>query len=262
MDLAIVIPAYNDPRLERCLKSIDEDVEVVVVLNGATPEIKRIAKSHPVRIRELDEPNLSRAYNEGILSAASSNVLIMDSDCVFEPGTIRSLYRLLDEAPLAKGRVVFAYRSFIGKTVARARHIHTTRKNAYSPPLAFRKSIVNKIGNYYFDAELKWTEDFDFDARVQRAKLPIAYEHSAKVIHPELTLRQDLRSAFHYGTGHARGVIKQKTGYGRLGKMWAGLPKLYSLIKKKYGAATASYYVVWQISFWLGYKKQMRRMSL
>lgn len=41
LNLSIVIPAYNDIRLGKCLKSIDENVEVVVVLNGATEEVKK-----------------------------------------------------------------------------------------------------------------------------------------------------------------------------------------------------------------------------
>ena len=81
LNLSIVIPAYNDVRLGKCLKSIDENVEVVVVLNGATEEVK-IAYSSNAVIGELPTPNLAKAYNYGIEISSKDNVLIMDSDCV------------------------------------------------------------------------------------------------------------------------------------------------------------------------------------
>ncbi|MED3526362.1 glycosyltransferase family 2 protein [Bacillus thuringiensis] len=257
LNLSIVIPAYNDVRLEKCLKSIDENVEVVVVLNGATKEVKKIAYSSNAVIGELPTPNLAKAYNYGIDISSKDNVLIMDSDCVFLPGTINKLFKLLDVGPLAKGRVMFSFNSKIGKIIARARHIHTCKKNAYSPPLAFNKEILAKVNGYYFDENLSWTEDYDFDIRVKSANLKILYDDKARIIHPELSIKQDLKSSFNYGVGHARGVLHKKDGYYEPKNKTKSIINSYKYIKKKYGYLTAFYLIFWQLAFYRGYKKEM-----
>ncbi|TCP66514.1 glycosyltransferase family 2 protein [Baia soyae] len=263
LPISIIIPAYRDPRLKQCLSSIDEQVEVVVVLNGATREVEEIAEKHPnVVIGRLSEPGLPQAYNHGIELASHPNVLIMDSDCVFLPGTIRKLYEKLEEAPLAKGRVLFNFKSSIHKIVARVRHIHTAGKKAYSPPLAFRKSILSDIDGYFFHSYLSWTEDFDFDARVKKAKLPIAYDDSARIVHPELAVQEDLRSSFHYGQGHAEGVHLNIQWYKPvLPYSWKQKKQMFQLIKKKYGTWTAIYMMFWQRSFYKGYQNKIKQFQ-
>lgn len=122
MDLSVVIPAHTDLRLAQCLASIDVPVEVVIVLNRASEAVTRIAHNHPgAKVAVLDEANLGKAYNAGIKHSSCTKVLLMDSDCVFAPGTIGALYLGLSEAPLAKGRVVFRSSGPLSRTVARAR---------------------------------------------------------------------------------------------------------------------------------------------
>lgn len=53
IDLSIVIPAYNDPRLDECLKSIDAEAEIIVALNGATKQVEDIAKKHNTKMVHL-----------------------------------------------------------------------------------------------------------------------------------------------------------------------------------------------------------------
>ncbi|WP_191567435.1 glycosyltransferase family 2 protein [Metabacillus idriensis] len=261
LNLSVVVPAYNDPRLEQCLKSIDEDVEVIVVLNGATEKVKKIAYSSKAVIAELKEPNLAKAYNYGIQIATHKNILIMDSDCIFRKGTILKLYNLLDEASLAKGRVMFSFSSRIGKIIARARHIHTSKKNAYSPPLAFDKTILEKVGGYYFDEALAWTEDYDFDVRVKKAKLTLKYDDTARIIHPELSLMQDLKSSFNYGVGHSRGVVFKKEGYYAPQNKLKSLYSSFKYVRGKYGILTGIYLLLWQLSFYNGYRKEIKKLK-
>ncbi|MCL1935237.1 MAG: glycosyltransferase [Defluviitaleaceae bacterium] len=262
LNLSIIIPAYNDIRLKECLQSIDEDVEIVIVLNGATEEVKKIAYSYNsvVKIFELSEPNLAKAYNYGIENSTKDNVLIMDSDCIFISKTIIKLYKLLEKAPLSKGRILFLFNSKLGKIIARFRHIHTNGKNAYSPPLAFRKEILKDIGNYYFDEKLVWTEDYDFNIRVSSANLLILYDSTARITHPELSLKEDLKSSFNYGTGHSRGVFFNKKGYNVPKKDIKIFASAFKSIGKKYGYATAIYFLIWQIAFLVGYKKENSKL--
>lgn len=76
--------------------------------------------------------------------------------------------------------------------------------------MAFNKAILAKVNGYYFDENLSWTEDYDFDIRVKSANLKILYDDKARIIHPELSIKQDLKSSFNYGVGHARGVLHKK----------------------------------------------------
>lgn len=206
LDVSIVIPCSSDPLLERCLQSIDENTDVVVALNAPTPEVRNIVAKFPgVRTAETNRRGIARAYNIGIEAADSDNVLLMDSDCIFESGTIKRLYELGQEYRVAKGNVVFSRTGVTSSTIAKLREYTTSDQvNAYSPPLLFDRKIVDKIG-YYFHPDLIWSEDADFDARVKRANIPIGYDPEAIIYHKTLTPRDDLRSAFFYGVGRQIG---------------------------------------------------------
>ena len=258
INLSIVIPAHRDPSLSRCIESIDENVEVIVALNDASEDVEQAAVAAGVTIVSMEEAHLGRAYNLGIQAATGDNILLMDSDCIFTSGAIRKLYDGLSNSDLSKGRVQFASKSYLTKIVARVRHIHTVKPNAYSPPLAFKKSILTELGGYYFDPDIPWTEDYDFDMRVRGANLPLTYVDSARIIHPPVNLTRDLRSARNYGMGHAVGYLK--------GLPWYRLPRLSitQLFKSgrkvfaKYGLATAIYFTVWQISFYFGFRQRLK----
>ncbi|MED4014138.1 glycosyltransferase [Priestia aryabhattai] len=264
MDLSIVIPAYNDIRIKECIESVDEDVERVIVLNNPSLEVERYVKSlknkQRIKIVELPEANLAKAYNAGINATSYEKVLLMDSDCKFKPGAISLLYKGLELAPLSKGLIVHNRTNFLNSIVARARDFHISGYlNAYSPALAFHKSIVQEIG-YYFDEDLRWSEDHDFDNRVRKAGLKIAYIKNAKVLHPELTPKQDLNAAFNYGLGHGVGIQKgifkerKENSVKKIKKM----KNFYKLVAEKQGHLAAIYMLIWNFSFSRGVKKQRK----
>lgn len=263
MRVSIVIPVSSDTEVINCIKSIDEVVEVIVSLNKPTKIVTELLEKHLVmeksnsngittKICKIDYPNIAEAYNNGIKNAKYDKVLLMDSDCVFEKGCIKKLYTNITGHLLSKGMVVFSSNSLITKVVARAREYHTSDKiNAYSPPLLFDKKIKKHIGGYYFHPALSWLEDSEFDRRVQKANLSIAYDESAKVVHPPLTPPRDLRSAFWYGVGKRAGVelgIHQKpTGL-------VGSAKKYIINAGKVkGLATGIYLFIWKIALFTGY---------
>ncbi|MFH0937614.1 MAG: glycosyltransferase [Candidatus Daviesbacteria bacterium] len=206
LNISIVIPCSNDPLIERCVQSIDADVDVVVALNAPTPKVRNILSKFPaVRTTEIGRKGIARAYNLGIEAAYNDNVLLMDSDCIFRPGTIKKLHELGLNYQVAKGKVVFSKNGLISSIIASLREYTTSDQvNAYSPPLLFDRKIVDKIG-YYFHPDLIWSEDADFDKRVKKANIPIGYNPEAVIYHKALTLSEDLRSAFFYGVGRQIG---------------------------------------------------------
>lgn len=271
MNISIIIPVKDDIKIRDCVASIDEEVETVIVLNTPSDEVREYVASLDCTVKEISENNLSRAYNVGIEASSYDNILLMDSDCTFDQGTIQKLYRGLEEAPLSKGRVNFASSSLMGRIIALSREYHVSDiVNAYSPPLAFRKDIKIAICEHFFDEDLHWTEDHEFDQRVQKAGLKINYDPSATIQHGELTAKSDLRSAFRYGTGYFEGIKKGVTEpclmYGGQRTIprsiaydiqrAAALPLLFVDVTRKKGILPAVFMSAWMITFAAGYYAQ------
>lgn len=250
MELTILIPVKDDIRIEKCIKSIDEKVEILVVLNNPSIEVCEIVKNMDVRTVYLEEASLSKAYNLGIEHATYNHVLLMDSDCTFEPGTIKKLYEGCKNYNLCKGQVCFCYDGIISKTIARVREFTTSDFcNAFSPPLVLNKKIKNIMG-YYFNPNLKWEEDYEFNQRVTENKIEINWIKEAKIYHPKLTLKRDLKSAFNYGTGHAAGIEKGiflKHNKNKKINQWQNI-----YIKKEKGRLALTYYKIWKLFYKIG----------
>lgn len=247
LPITIVIPVSTDERIGECIESIDEDVETLVVLNNSSEDVEKIVKELSVSFCKIDKNNLGLALQTGIEHSKTRYVLLMDSDCVFNKGTIRKLYDLIDGYYLAKGKVLFRTESFFGKYVNKIREFTCTDEvNAYSPPLLIDKRIKDKIGGFFFCDFLEWEEDDEFNDRIKRNKIDIAYDPTAIIYHPQPTLLGDLRSAFRYGKGRRIGVTR-------------GVFKLdimryldFKVLWKK-GILPFIYLLIWNISYYSGY---------
>ncbi|CUO38364.1 glycosyltransferase family 2 protein [Clostridium disporicum] len=255
MELSIIIPVKDDIRIKQCVESIDEDVETIVVMNDPSDDVKKIVSNLNVKSICIDEANLSKAYNAGIEAAKYENIMLMDSDCIFEKDTIKKLYNGLGDSKLSKGLVEFKYNTFSSKVVAKVRQFTTTDFcNAFSPPLIFKKNIIEDIG-YYFNPNLKWEEDFDFNNRVMEKRLKINWDKTAVIYHPPLSMKQDLKSAYNYGIGHGIGIrenifneITNTTKKKQLRKLQ------FKYLRLKKGRAAELYYKLWLIVYKKGIK--------
>ncbi len=211
--LSVVIPVRDDPLLFRCLASVDEKVEVVVVTNGSSPDYRQSVvevTDPPITVVSLAEAGIGGAYNAGITAASGKYILLMDSDCVFRPGTILALATAVEKADFAKGRVVFSSHNWETRLTAEAREhledpLRTGKVNAYSPPLLYRKTVVDCMGGYHFDPRLQWREDRDFELRRRRSGVAVQFVESAVIVHKPLTVREDLRSVMSYGQAQRLG---------------------------------------------------------
>jgi len=252
LPLTIVIPCADDVRIRYCLESIDEDVEILVVLNGSTRDVIDVVKNYKIRTVEIKERNLSKALNIGIERANNQNVILMDSDCKFEKGAIKRLFEGLQGNYVAKGKVVFQSDDFISKTIAKVReYSYYDPPRPYNPFLAIRKDVKPLIGNYYFDESIHWTEDADLNTRIKNAGIRVSYVFSARVFHPPLTLKHDLRSAFRYGIG--KRIRVEKGISNGIGTHFA---KIFDIGLKK-GLLASLYYLVWNCFYLFGYIYQI-----
>lgn len=258
LPISIVIPCSNDVLVERCIRSIDEDVEIVVSLNNPSQKVKNILKKFPdVVTVETKKRGIALAYNNGISKAKNDWILLMDSDCIFEKRAIRRMWELASNFKVIKGRIVFLSSSFSSKIISNLREYTTCDTvNAYSPPLLFDKEIITKIG-YYFHPNLVWSEDADFNNRVQRAGIKIGFASEGKIYHKSLTLKEDLRSAFYYGAGRQIGkeigVYKPHSVKSFLKNIILSFVNSYQILIRKRSILVSGYYFfLWNISFRLG----------
>src|SRR3989344_466540 len=115
LDLSIVVADAEDLRIKDCVASIDEDVEVVVSLN------------------------------RGIDCARHEKIVVVDSDCYFEKGTVRKLWNSLSSNEMVRGTVIYTHEGILTELVAKARNYHANPQpsqgetiRAYKP-LGFHK---------------------------------------------------------------------------------------------------------------------------
>ena len=86
--ISVVICVADDIRIKDMLDSINNYCEVLVVLNGATKNVKKIIEEYKKTTRyilnsvEIDERNLGKARNIGMLKSKYNKVLFYDSDCI------------------------------------------------------------------------------------------------------------------------------------------------------------------------------------
>lgn len=214
-ELTIVIPVCDDPLIFRCLESIDVSCPVIVSANGSPgwflAALRKYAGATPdVTVVSSKSRGIGRAYNRAIARAVTPWIVLMDSDCVFEPGAIKHLISHSGTADLVKGRVRFESRNAGSRLVAGARRLTedpelTHKVSAYSPPLLYRAGVVEHMGGYHFDSRLTWREDRDFELRRRKAGIPVHLAADAVIWHKPLSLMDDLRSVWAYGAGQALG---------------------------------------------------------
>lgn len=252
MKLSIVIPCSTDTRIKKCIESIDENVEIVVVLNGASQEVKQIVKRLAVKIVNVKEANLSKALNFGIKNSSNNKIIFIDSDCYFQKGAIRKAFVALKTNLIVKSKVVFLYNNPPSKVIADTRDfVNYNYPKPYNPFLAIDKRIKKYSNGYYFDSQIHWTEDADFYSRLKRSNIKVKYLFSAKAYHPPLTFAQDLKSAFRYGIGKRIRTEKGKTK--GIGTHFLNIP---DLINKK-GLLPGIYYFFWNTTYLVGYLYQI-----
>jgi GT2 family glycosyltransferase len=106
---SVVIPAYRNPGLGECLDALadaDEGVsfDVTVLLNGATPEVARIARSHASRIAIVESPvnlGVSGGFNAGFAATRGDYLMQLQDDVVVEPGWLHHLVARAEGEPAA-----------------------------------------------------------------------------------------------------------------------------------------------------------------
>lgn len=199
---SIALKCADDFAIERCLDSIDDDVSVNVVITP-NERIAAILREREVPYSITEYGNIAKSTEIGVNEAEYDNVIVMDSDTWFMPGSIRLLREALQANTMAKADVQFLGDTAMAKLIARARHRFNSQSNyVTNPGLAMRKQEVRELCNgYIFNPLIRWTEDADLNYRAQKAGIEVAFVPEAVVLHEPIGLNHELKAAFLYGVG-------------------------------------------------------------
>lgn len=96
---SVVIAAHNEGAvLRRCLESVRDAREVVVVANGCRDDTAAVARAWGATVIELPNPGKAAALNTGDRVATSFPRIYMDADVVLGPGGLAAIARALDDS--------------------------------------------------------------------------------------------------------------------------------------------------------------------
>ncbi|MCF3118642.1 glycosyltransferase [Streptomyces arenae] len=256
---SIVIALKDDVRIVDCIASVDEDVEIVLALNGASDEIRRIIAEHPrpLVVTEIpDAGNLGAAYNAGAEAASGEYLLYMDSDCTFAPGVVRMMVEAVLDHPVVKGQVVYGESDgLLSRLTARVREFDEGDYiSALSPPLIYDRRVADHIGGYHYDPLVHWCEDREFDFRLQLAEIPVVHLPDAVIHHDAQHGFQNLRSYWRYGIGEGIGQqlgVFTTPAIPVLWRLYDSARTLAGCVRVK-GPLAAAFYAVMQATYHTG----------
>ena len=252
LEISLVICVADDIRIMNMLESIDVFCEVVVVLNGATIQVKKIiqkyknTEKYKLVVVEISERNLSKSRNMGMKKATYDKVILYDSDCIVVKGAIEKFYNLLDQYMLVDGKVLFKADTFQSKIISPTRELGIPGY-ALCPAIGIHKKIKEKVGNYFFDDDIQWIEDSELNIRAKKAKIEVGIINEVTCIHDNLTFKQDLKSAYRYGYGVKNAALKNL----HKNSPTANWNLIYPISKKS--IFSAIYYFCWNIIYCVGY---------
>jgi hypothetical protein len=216
LDLSVVIRCGKDRnRLNRCIDSVDEDVEIIVSASDDAPFLDELQdrgyKTAPHRYG-----NWSIAAQVGINAASNNDVIIMDADSIFGEGAIHIIDTALKEGHLlVQPRVIFVDDgTTISKIIARARTYENRREpKSYSPGLGLKVSeLTERIGveRNIYNFSVSYGDDGDLDQRRRNAGIEVYVAENALIYHDPIALEYELKTAYRFGVGERQAQSSKK----------------------------------------------------
>jgi glycosyltransferase involved in cell wall biosynthesis len=252
--ISIIIPVKDDKRVFDCINSIDINCEILIFLNGKYDKKieSELKQNKKIKLFKMRKFSFSKFYNLGIKNSSENRIFFMDSDMVFQPGTLRKLYIATKKFPVAKARIKFTYDSFISKIISRAREFTTSRPDLiYIPGPMFRIKVFDKIG--LFNEKVSYAADADLKKRLEYKKIKWKNCPDAILIHPPLKIGDDLKSAVNYGAGRAQRRTEEN-------RSWPNFLKesFFYFFGGTFhkGILTGIYLLIWYLFFCFGFIKE------
>ncbi|SDY74939.1 glycosyltransferase family 2 protein [Halopenitus persicus] len=178
MKVSLITPVYNDPRIERCLKSIHEqegkfELEHVIVDSNSTDQTVEILDAHrddiDILIRE-DDDGVYDAMNKGVRAATGDIIGILNSDDRYQNQTVlESVHRTMKET---ESRACYGDLVYVGEDDSVVRYWEGGEYEPWKfylgwmpphPTFFVHRSVYEEIG--YFNQQLSIAADYEFMLR-------------------------------------------------------------------------------------------------
>ncbi len=268
--VSVLIPVYNDPRLEGCLEALTRQTlssdafEVLVIDNGSDEPPTDVVSRYPfARLLSESTPGSYAARNRAIPEAAGSVLAFTDADCVPDPVWLEAGLREIESAdgPVAIGGRVEVFPERPGHPTAvelvdmafafdQARTIRENNQ-AVTANLIAPQEAFDRVGP--FDQEMLSGSDGEWCQRAVSAGVPLVYSEAAAVAHPARASLSEVmrkrrrtvggrlqRNKGRGMAGHVRAAIRQV--FPNVGRIAGGCGRLRSL---GHGGLMASVRLAW-----------------
>lgn len=212
MSISVVVCCSDDFDVYKMLDSIDHpDAEIIGAL---TPNriIEKYFESRGYRYALARKGNHGATANAGIEIAAHDKILIVDSDCVLDPGAVKAVEDALDNSMVVNLPIRFAVGdSLLSRAIATCRRFDNAYKSAaLKPGIAFRRDLNPRIGGYWYDERVRWVCDSEFLWRLRKYDIDVEHLADHAIEHRPIPLRHALRAYTAYGRDGWYRVAKLK----------------------------------------------------
>lgn len=261
LKLSIIIRCGNDFNgLIRCIKSIDESVEIIASVSDQANFIDKLNRMG-VTVATHSYGNWSNAAESGIKISSYNDLIIMDSDSVFGKGAIRLTYNALSAGYLVvQPQIEFLIDStWISKIIRNSRNFENRYEaKAYSPGLGLKKrELIKKIGvnGCIYNTDVKYADDGNINKRVKENNINIFVEPRAKIYHDPISLKHEFITAYRLGRGNRQGQVNKRGIFYPIIKGFFKKESINYLshIYKQYGFGTMFFSIIWRLIYIYGY---------
>lgn len=203
-ELSIIIRCCNDPRVFRCIDSIDEPCDIVLALTP-NEEIERGVRARGLPMALSAPGNPAATTLAALPLCQHQTVMLVDSDCVLLPGAIRRLVDVACTADIVRPYIEFEAKDWSSYLTRLARDFqYTYRGHIYEPGLVLKLDrVLPAVGGYLFTEWAPFTPDGEFDERARGAHLRITTDPKPTLVHAALPFYRHLRSYWRYGFSEA-----------------------------------------------------------
>lgn len=208
MKVSVIVPVYNDPRVEDCILSLlsqdySKDLyEIIVVDNNSNDSTPEVIQRFSVKCLHESRKGSYFARNKGLEVASGEVAVFIDADCVADPHWLSTLLEGFKDSNVGGigGRIlkrepqtwVQAYAEDLAEQQLTPQYLpfhdapYIVTANA-----AYRMSVLRMLQG--FDARFRSGGDVDLAWRVQAAGFTIVTAPDAIVYH---TARETVKSYF------------------------------------------------------------------
>jgi glycosyltransferase involved in cell wall biosynthesis len=241
--VSVIVPCYNSERtIRQCLSAILNqrapfpfDVTVVDSSSDETPKI--VESEYPsVRLIHLDKRAFAgAARNVGVRASQSPYCLMIDSDCVAEPGLIERVMARHREGDYAavggslRNGTPKSFSGIVGYLIEFKEFMPSSPKrlvtSAPTANIAYRREALERYG--CFDDDMWLAEDILLNWRMSAAGESILFDPAIEVTHLNRTGFHEVLT-YQVGLGRMSAVARRRGGLP--GKVLLDYPALVALM--------------------------------